>query len=120
MRSFPWITASERYLFLEEGQTHLDISQLDGGSSKLLKMVPGLTLPAPQLLTDYSKAMMLAFYEVYLANNSDYRPYLDAAYSTYLSQKQDFKSYLITGASTDELVEAITKFKQENQLNTSN
>ena len=120
VRSFPWITASERYLFLEEGQSHVDISQLDGGGSKLLKMVPQLKLPAPQLLTDYSKAMMLAFYEVYIAKNSDYRPYLDPAYSAYLSEKQDFKAFLITGASTDELVEAITKFKQEHQLSTTN
>ncbi len=119
VRSFPWITASERYLFLEEGEAHVDISHLDGGASKLMKMVPGLKLPSPQLLTDYSKAMMLAFYEVYLANNSDYRPYLDAAYSAYLSENQDFKAFLITGASTDELVEAINKFKEENQLNTS-
>ena len=96
----------------------MDISQLDGGGAKLLKMLPGLKLPAPQLLNDYSKAMMLAFYEFYIANNSDYRPYLDPAYSAYLSEKQDFKAFLITGASTDELVEAIAKFKQENQLNT--
>lgn len=120
VRSFPWITASERYLFLEEGEAHVDISQLDGGGAKLLKMLPGLQLPPPQLLTDYSKAMMLAFYEVYIAKNSDYRPYLDPDYSAYLSEKQEFKSFLITGKSTDELVEAITKFKQENQLNTTN
>ena len=31
VRSFPWITAPERYLFLEQGQTHVDISELDGG-----------------------------------------------------------------------------------------
>jgi predicted dienelactone hydrolase len=119
VRSFPWITAPERYLFLEQGQTHVDISQLDGGGSKLLKMFHGLQLPSPQLLTEYGEAMMLAFYEVYIANNSDYRPYLEPAYSAYLSEKQDFKAFLITGVSTDELVEAITKFKQENQLNTT-
>jgi predicted dienelactone hydrolase len=120
VRSFPWITAPERYLYLEEGQTHVDISQLDGGGTKLLNMLPKVKLPSPELLTDYSKAMLVAFYEVYLAKNSDYRPYLDPAYSAYLSEQQDFKAFLITGASTDELVEAITKFKQENQLNTTN
>lgn len=117
VRSFPWITAPERYLVLEEGQTHVDISELDGGGSKLLKMIPKVKLPSPQLLTDYNKAMMLAFYEVHTAKNSDYLPFLNPAYAGYLSKDQEFKAFMITGASTDELVEAITKFKEENEIN---
>ncbi len=128
VRSFPWIKAPKRYLVLEQGQTHVDISQLDGGGSKLLKMLPNLHLPSPQLLTDYSKAMMLAFFEVHIAKNSDYLPYLNPAYAAYLSEGEEFKAFMITGASTEELVEAIAqrlaegeiaKFKAENQLNTT-
>ena len=64
--------------------------------------------------------MIVAFYEVYLAQNSNYLPYLDAAYAAYLSQDQEFKAFLITEKSTKELIEAISKFKAENQLNTAN
>ena len=87
-----------------------------GGASKLLKMLPKGLLPDPELLTDYSKAMMLAFFEVYITKNSDYLPYLNPAYAAYLSEGQEFKAFLITEASTEELAEAIAKFKQENQL----
>jgi hypothetical protein len=62
---------------------------------------------------------MLAFYEVHIAQNSDYLPYLNPSYSTYLSEGEEFKAFMITGASTDELVEAFNKFKQENQLGTT-
>ena len=120
VRSFPWVTSPQRYLVLEEGQAHVDISELDGGASKLLKAIPDLPLASPQLLSEYAKALMLAFYEVHIAQNSDYLPYLNPSYSAYLSEGEKFKAFMITGASTDELVEAITKFKQENQLNTTN
>jgi predicted dienelactone hydrolase len=119
VRSFPWLTAPKRYLVLEEGQAHVDISELDGGASKLLKMIPSLHLPSPELLSDYSRAMMLAFYEVYIGQNSDYLPYLNPAYAAYLSKGQEFQAFMITEASTAELVEAITKFKEENQLGTT-
>ncbi len=118
LRSFQWITAPERYLSVQEGRTHRDISQLDGGGSKLLNMLPRLTLPSPDLLSEYSKAMMLAFYEVYVANNSDFRPYLNPSYPAYLSENEEFKAYLITGKSSQELQETVTKFKQENPFNT--
>jgi predicted dienelactone hydrolase len=119
VRSFPWITSPQRYLVLEEGQTHVDISELDGGALKLINTIPGLRLPSPQLLTEYSEAMMLAFFEVYIAKNSDYLPYLNPSYAQYLSEGEQFKAFMITAASTEELVEAIAKFKQENQLSTT-
>ena len=80
-------------------------------------MLPKMNLPSPQLLTAYSKAMMLAFYEVYLAKNSDYRRYLNPSYPAYLSENEKFKAYLITEESSQELKETVTKFKQENPFN---
>ena len=119
VRTFPWITSPQRYLVLEEGQAHVDISELDAGASKLLKAIPDLHLASPELLSEYSKSLMLAFYEVHIAQNSDYLPYLNPSYSAYLSEGEEFKAFMITGASTDELVEAFNKFKQENQLGTT-
>jgi predicted dienelactone hydrolase len=115
-RSFPWLTASERYLVLEQGQTHIDLSKLDGGASRLLKMVPDLDLPSPQLLSEYGKALTLAFFEVYIANNAGYRLYLQPSYAAYLSQREKFKTYMITGASSEKLIRAIERWKQEHRL----
>lgn len=116
-RSFRWITAPERYLGLQEGQAHVDLSELDGGASELLETLPELRLPSPQLLSGYAKALNLAFFEVYIANNPEYRAYLHPAYAAYLSQGQEFKMYLITKTSAEALTEAINRFITEKQIN---
>jgi len=69
VRSFPWITSPHRYLFLEEGQTHIDISQLDGGGQKMLAMIPKMHLPSPKLLSKYGLSELVAFFEVYIVKN---------------------------------------------------
>ena len=115
-RSFPWIDSSERYLALEQGKTHIDLSKLDGGASRLLKTVPNLHLPSPQMISSYETAMTLAFFEVYIANNPDYRPYLQPSYAAYLSEGEEFKAYLITGASSDNLTQAIEQWKKEHDV----
>lgn len=120
VRSFPWLTAPDRYLILEEGQAHLDISELDAGTSKLLETIPNLNLPSPELLIDYSAAITLAFFEVYIAKKEDYVPYLSPAYTAYLSEGEEFKTFMITDASTEKLAEAIAKFRDKHQINIDN
>ena len=116
VRSFPWLTTSDRYLQLEEGQAHVDFSQLDAGITDMIETVGSLTLPDPQLLDDYTNAMMLAFFEVYIVNNPKYRTYLQPSYSNYLSQEQEFKTHLITGASSEKLSQAIEQFIVDNNI----
>ncbi|MGK7897090.1 MAG: alpha/beta hydrolase [Xenococcus sp. (in: cyanobacteria)] len=115
-RSFPWLDAPERYLVLEEGKTHIDLSKLDGGASRLLNKLPSLKLPSPQMISNYETAMTLAFFEVYIANNDDYRPYLQPSYASYLSEEEEFKAYMITGASTENLIQAIEQWKEDRGL----
>ncbi len=115
-RSFPWLDSSERYLVLEQGETHIDLSKLDGGASRLLKMVPKLQLPSPQLISEYGKALTLAFFEVHIANNADYQPYLQPSYASYLSEGEEFKTYMITGASSESLTQAIEQWKKEHDV----
>ncbi len=114
--SFTWLNVPDKYLVLEEGQTHVDISQLDAGASEMIDSFAKVTLPETQLLDDYSNATMLAFSEVHIANNADYRPYLQSSYLAYLSQEQEFKSYLISNASSEKLSQAIEQFKRDNDI----
>ncbi len=116
VRSFPWIRSEQKYLILEEGQAHVDISRLDLGITGLLDRIPRLNLPSPQLLNDYSEAIALAFFQVYTAEDNQYRAYLDPAYGQYLSQNEEFKTFMITQDSLPELEAAIAEFKQENQI----
>ncbi len=114
--SFTWLTHPDKYLVLQEGQAHIDISALDGGMSKVIDSIEELTLPETQLLEEYSNATLLAFSEVYVANNGNYRPYMQSSYLTYLSQGQKFKTYLISNASSAKLLQAIKQFKYEEDI----
>ena len=61
-RTFPFINSSNTYLQLQEGQAHVDFSMLDAGISDMIETVGNLTLPAPNLLDDYTHSMALAFF----------------------------------------------------------
>ncbi len=116
VRSFPWLTTENRYLLLQEGQAHVDFSAMDGGLSDLIETVDDLTLPSPELLDNYTNATMLAFFEVYISQNSDYAPYLQSSYTQYLSEDEEFQAHLITKDSSEALQEMIEKFKSDNNL----
>ncbi|MDJ0599273.1 MAG: alpha/beta hydrolase [Crocosphaera sp.] len=114
--SYPRLEVSDKYLQLQEGQAHVDFSQLDAGIMDTLEKTTKLTLPSPQLLDSYTNSMMLSFFEVYLQNNSEYRPFLRSAYAEYLSEGQEFKTYLITEKSADRLSQSIEQFIRDNNI----
>jgi predicted dienelactone hydrolase len=111
LRSFVWLTTPDKYLALAEGQAHVDFSQLDAGITQVINSVPNMTLPEPSLLKSYGHPTVLSFFEVYLANNPQYRPYLSASYDAYLSQNHPFKVYKISAASEPGLKQAIEDFR---------
>ncbi|MGP0127859.1 MAG: alpha/beta hydrolase [cyanobacterium endosymbiont of Rhopalodia musculus] len=110
-RSFPWLTTENRYLLLQEGQAHVDFSQLDAGLTDMIKTLPNLTLPSPVLLDNYTNATMLAFFEIYIVNNQNYKPYLQSSYVNHISQKQNFPAHLISGDSTEGLRKFIKQYR---------
>jgi predicted dienelactone hydrolase len=116
VRSFPWLTTPNKYLAAVEGQAHVNFSQLDGEMKQAIESVENLTLPSPELIANYARSMQVAFFEVYIANNSEIRPYLQSSYAEYLSQGETFKLDFISAASSDKLAEAIEKFKREHKI----
>lgn len=112
-RTFPWLGSSEKYLGLIEGQAHVDFSQVDAGVTNAINSIEGLTLASPFIVDYYADALTLIFFEIYIADNPEYRAFLESDYSAYLSQGQEFKIYVISEESTDELEEAIEMFKDE-------
>ncbi len=117
--SFPWLNSDDKYLQLQEGQAHVDFSQLDAGLTDLLDTVDDFTLPSPQLLDSYTEALLVAFVQVHLRQNQNYQPYLQSSYSAYLSQDQPFKAHLITKASSDALAKILNQFRSEHNLKIS-
>ncbi|MDJ0579685.1 alpha/beta hydrolase [Crocosphaera sp.] len=116
VRSFPWLTTANSYLLLQEGQAHVDFSQVDGGLSDLIDTVDDLTLPSPELLDDYTNSTMLAFFELHLTKNQDYAPYLRANYVQYLGKDEEFKAHLISQDSSEALKEIIEQFRLNNNI----
>jgi predicted dienelactone hydrolase len=113
VRSFVWLTAPNKYLTAVEGQAHVDFSQLDAEISDAIASVENLTLPSPQLIANYTRSIQVAFFEVYIADRNEIRPYLRSSYAEYLSQGEAFKLDSLGAASSDKLAEAIEKFKRE-------
>ncbi|AUC60249.1 Hypothetical protein AA637_03345 [Cyanobacterium sp. HL-69] len=113
-QTHPLLEIPDVYLQLQEGQAHVDFSQLDAGISDLISTVTNLTLPSPVLLNEYTHSMMLAFFEVHQRNNENYKPYLQAGYAEYLSEGQEFKTYVVNEQSIPPLREVYQRFVDQN------
>jgi predicted dienelactone hydrolase len=86
IRPFTWLETPDKYLVLLRGGTHfstIDTSHSDGYEFDLPSAIIG---PDPAIAYTYLKAMGVAFFETYVANNSSYQPYLSASYVETISQ----------------------------------
>lgn len=110
------VNTKDKYLQLQEGQAHVDFSQLDAGMTDLLETTLELNLPSPELLDNYTNSMMLAFFQTYNANDPKYKVYLQSAYVNYLSEGQEFKSHLITDVSAQPLEDFIFQFIRKHNI----
>jgi len=82
---FVWLTHSpEKYLVLQEGGTHF--STLQSGEDDLA--LPSLVIGEdPDLARLYILELGLAFFQTYVAQNPEYKPYLTPAYIQSISQE---------------------------------
>jgi predicted dienelactone hydrolase len=113
--SFTWLKTPDKYLAMVEGQAHVNFTELDAGMQKTLKSVVDITLPNQNLIEDYTGALLVSFFEVYIANNEKFRPFLLSSYAEYLSQGQKFKLDFITAASDEKLSQLIEKLRARRQ-----
>jgi len=113
VRAFTWLSTPNKYLGLAEGQAHINLCLLDAGISELLDAIPQLTLAESDLLKSYRNPIIIAFFEVYIAKNPQFFPFLNAAYGEYLSQNQPFKFYLIDSSSQPALQQSINNFQNK-------
>ncbi len=111
VRSFPWlVNAPDSYLMIQQGDSHVPLAKLGAGSHFTATSLLKLTLPHEQLRHYYAAPSIVAFAQVYLADQDNYRTYLHPSYITYLSEEQDFKAFLVTEKSAPSLLES---FQQE-------
>jgi predicted dienelactone hydrolase len=88
VQPFTWLTTAERYLALGKGVQHVaDIRSLIGTVSPSL----GAILP-PQpkdRVREQARAFIVAFAKVYIANQPEYRPYLQSSYAIAVTEESN-------------------------------
>lgn len=113
---FTWLNSDHKYWALIEGQAHVNFNEIDGGIKEALDSTLNFTFPPQDLISAYVKGITVAFFEVKLNNNKQFKPYLQSSYAQFLSQDQAFKLSLITADSSPKLKSSIENFKRENNI----
>jgi len=83
IQPFTWLTTPNKYLVLLKGGTHF--STLDE-STGAIPVPPQAIGPNPAVAQDYMKALSLAFFQTYIAGQSEYQVYLSASYAQFINQ----------------------------------
>lgn len=83
IQPFTWLTTPMKYLVLMKNATHFSTL---GASEQDVPIPERVIGPTPALAQEYMKALSVAFFQTYIADQLEYRPYLSAAYAEYLSE----------------------------------
>jgi len=83
IQPFTWLTTPNKYLALLNKGTHF--SNL-GVSSTAVELPEEVMGPDPGIGRAYTQGLSVPFFKVYIAGQSEYQRYLNAAYAQYLSQ----------------------------------
>ena len=104
LQAFTWLTTPNKYLMMQNHATHFyDItSENTSEFSKLPEFVP----PTSKISREYIKALSTAFFNTYLTQNAQYKPYLNAAYLQTISDRA-YPLSLIQSLTPNQLTNAI-------------
>ncbi|MEL7316276.1 MAG: hypothetical protein AAFN08_15240, partial [Cyanobacteria bacterium J06559_3] len=94
VRPFAWLEGADKYLMVIQEGTHV-YSALDVSIHEDLALPAELAGPDPMLARQYLKASSLAFMQTYVAEQSEYLPYLHAGYTQTIS-RQPLELMLVT------------------------
>ena len=83
IQPFSWLTTPNKYLALIKGGTHFSTLVDTTGAIPIPSNAIG---PYPEVARDYMKALSVAFFKTYIANDSSYQAYLNASYAQFISQ----------------------------------
>ena len=104
IRPFTWLTTLNKYLVVIKGGTHF--STIEESHKDVVPIPFNAIGPNPALARLYVKALSVAFFQTYIANQPSYRPYLSAAYANAIS-REPLQLNLVRSLSTTELEQAL-------------
>jgi predicted dienelactone hydrolase len=88
VQPFNWLTTPDKYLVQLIPGTHFSVigTEETGSIDDAVDLPPEVIGPNPETAQRYAKALALAFFQTYIANNATYRPYLSASYARSLTE----------------------------------
>ncbi|WP_017721877.1 alpha/beta hydrolase [Kamptonema formosum] len=104
IRPFTWLRTPNKYLVLIGNGTHF--STLVESESDPVKIPAEVIGPSPALAYRYASALSLAFFQTYIANQPQYRLYLQPSYISTLS-RNPLPLSLIESLSESDLQQAL-------------
>lgn len=102
--SFTWLTTPDKYLVLQNRVNHFfDITH----QQNLEQMrISSLISPAPEVSHHYVRALSVAFFKSYIAQESEYQRYLNSAYTQTISDSA-YPLSLVESLTPEQLTEAL-------------
>lgn len=86
IRPFSWLTTPDKYLAVIAGATHFSIIGEVASGSEPLAIPPQVIGPTPEVARLYMSALSVPFFQTYINNSPQYRPYLSSAYVQAISE----------------------------------
>ncbi|WP_413164272.1 alpha/beta hydrolase [Capilliphycus salinus ALCB114379] len=85
IQTFTWLTTSNRYLVIKRGDSHF----FDVNKSNMSEIpgMGGLLSPGVEVTRNYMNALSVAFFGSYVAEDLQYKPYLQAAYGQAIGEE---------------------------------
>ncbi|GGA22118.1 alpha/beta hydrolase [Okeania sp. KiyG1] len=110
---YPFIslTTTEKYLVISEPATHFSFIAVEEEEEVSLELPMKLVGPDPNLAYPFMQALNLAFFQVYLTNQSQSLPYLSGSYLQYINQ-QPFIFSVLQSLTEEDLQKAIDNFSE--------
>jgi predicted dienelactone hydrolase len=104
IQPFTWLTNANKYLVLLKGGTHF---------STLAKTSTGIPIPDsaigpyPEIAQEYMKALSVAFFKTYVANDPEYNVYLNSGYAQFIN-KENLSVNLVRSLTQNQLKQSPT------------
>ena len=101
LNSFTWLSSQNKYFSLIKGGQHLNINfeALQEFESLEEEALPELVSENLPMIESYVNAFSLAFFQVYIGNKPNYKPYLSSSYAVTISQEPHTLSFLSSSTS---------------------
>ncbi len=111
IRTFAWVKSEDKYLFVMEGQAHfLNPPEKNNQINNLINLLVDFKNVDDNLFTTYNNTKSIAFFQFYVAQDNDYKIYLQPGYWEQISDKS-YPIYWLDKFAVNDLVNTYNRFK---------